>query len=230
MGKINDLKDAALATLKGKWGSFVGLTFIYFLLEFLASGISQFGTTFSGSSFSTLATFFIGAGFLVTLLLLPLSVGYAVACLNASRQDLPAEIGDLFIGYKNFWHVLGTLLLMTLAVLAGFICLIIPGIILALAYGLVPYVLHDNPELSAVETLKKSRMMMDGHKWELFLLELSFIGWLLLGILTLFIGYLWLVPYMQMTVTKFYEKIRSEYEATNTEDVAPDTIEDVEIV
>jgi len=55
-------------------------------------------------------------------------------------------------------------------------------------------------------------MMMKGHKWELFVLELSFIGWALLCVLTLFIGYLWLVPYMQMTITKFYEKIRVEYE------------------
>lgn len=77
---------------------------------------------------------------------------------------------------------------------------------------MVPYILRDHPELSITETLWTSRMMMKGHKWEFFVLELSFIGWALLCILTLGIGYLWLIPYMQMTIAKFYEKIRAEYE------------------
>ena len=59
MGKINDLKDQALATLRGKWGSFVGLTFIYLLLIALAQVLSQYGTIFQGSSFTTLTAVFL---------------------------------------------------------------------------------------------------------------------------------------------------------------------------
>ena len=82
---------------------------------------------------------------------------------------------------------------------------------------MVPFVLYDNPELSATEVLQKSRMMMKGHKWELFFLYLSFIGWVILCIFTLFIGYLWLAPYMQMTEVKFYEKLRAEFEGEEEE-------------
>ena len=219
MGKINDLKEQALATLKGKWGSFVGLTFLYILIAGIASTTTQFGEIFTGSSFTTLAMFMTGSGVLLTLLALPLQYGYYVAYLNSSRQDLPADIGDLFCGYKCFWKVLGTLLLMMLAIIGGFILLVVPGIILCFAYAMVPYVLRDNPELSCTETMAKSREMMKGHKWELFVLYLSFIGWAILCVFTFFIGFLWLTPYMQMTETKFYEKIRAEYEGVGEEEM-----------
>ena len=217
MGYIKDLKDQALATLKGKWGSFVGLTFIYFLLACIASGASQFGEIFTGSSFSTLALIMTSSGLLLTILAIPIQFGFVVAHLHSSRQDLPADISDLFFGYKRFWNVLGTMLLEILVIIGGTILLIIPGIILSFAYAIVPFVLRDNPELSPVEVLQKSRMMMKGHKMDLFLLYLSFIGWFLLCFLTLFIGYLWLVPYLQMTEVKFYEKIRAEFEGVDEE-------------
>ena len=217
MGKINDLKEEALATLRGKWGSFVGLTFLYILLAGIASSTTQFGEIFTGSSFTTLAVIMTGSGVLLTILALPLQFGYYVAYLNSSRQDLPADIGDLFLGYKRFGHVLGTFVLMALAVIAGFILLVIPGIILCFAYAIVPFVLYDNPELSATEVLQKSRMMMKGHKWDLFVLYLSFLGWAILCIFTLFIGFLWLAPYMEMTVFKFYEKVRAEFEGEEEE-------------
>ena len=219
MGYINDLKEQALATLKGKWGSFVGLTFVFMLLMGIATGATQFGDIFTGSSFRTLAIIMTGSGFLLTILAIPLQVGYYIAHLNSSRQDLPAEIGDLFSGYRNFWHVLGTMLLGTLIIVAGCFLLIVPGIIIAFAYAMVPFILHDHPELSVTDTLQMSRVMMTGHKWELFLLYLSFIGWALLCILTLFIGYLWLEPYMQMTTVKFYEQLRAEFEGVGEEEM-----------
>ena len=219
MGYINDLKEQALATLKGKWGSFVGLTFIFMLLMGIATGATQFGDIFTGSSFRTLAIIMTGSGFLLTILAIPLQVGYYIAHLNSSRQDLPAEIGDLFSGYRNFWHVLGTMLLGTLIIVAGCFLLIVPGIIMAFAYAMVPFILHDHPELSVTDTLQMSRVMMTGHKWELFLLYLSFIGWAILCIFTLFIGYLWLEPYMQMTTVKFYEQLRAEFEGVGEEEM-----------
>jgi uncharacterized membrane protein len=241
MGKINDLKDQALATLRGKWGSFVGLTFVYLLIYSLFAFLSMFGTIFEGSSFTGLAAVFSFIGLVVAVLLIPISYGYMVAYLHASRQDLPADIGDLFYGFRDgqFTHLLGTYLLLGLVVLAaavpyiafisimnglemlegrwGFtmfiaLLLMIPVYVVALAYALVPFLLRDKPELSARETLTKSRMMMQGHKGELFILMLSFIGWSILCVFTFFIGYLWLAPYMCMTFTKYYEQLRAEYE------------------
>ncbi|MBR3558555.1 MAG: DUF975 family protein [Bacteroidales bacterium] len=246
MGKINDLKNEALASLRGKWGSFVGLTFIYVLLYVVAQAFAQFGTIFQGSTFTTLTYIFMSVGFVVSILLIPLQYGYCIAYLNSSRQDLPADIGDLFCGYRRFIDVFVTVLLQGLAiagamllsiifiavavglglmeshvVLFTFIAavLMIPGFVLAIAYAMVFFILHDKPELRPVDVLRESRKMMNGHKMEFFLLMLSFFGWMVLAVLTLFIGLLWLAPYMQMTEFKFYERLRAEYEGVPEEEM-----------
>ena len=255
MGKINDLKDQALATLKGKWGSFVGLTFVYLLIYSLCCFLAMFGTIFEGSSFTGLASVFSFIGLVVSILLIPISYGYMVAYLNSSRQDLPAEVGDLFCGFRNFGHILGTYILLGLIVMVTMIpyfvlfviatargmmmeehiglfmfiglLLLIPVYVVALAYALVPFLLHDDPELSARETLTKSRVMMQGHKGELFILMLSFIGWSVLAMFTFGIGYLWLAPYICMTFTKYYEQLRAEYEGVGNDEMPMQ--EDVEM-
>lgn len=246
MGKINDLKDQALATLRGKWGSFVGLTFIYILLYVLACLMTQFGTIFLDSSFKTLAIVTTIIGGVVSILFVPLQYGYYIAHLNASRQDLPADIGDLFCGYRRFADVFVTMLLQWLAIMVAMLpfiifyvvmimkdlyfthtflystitlLLMIPGIVLAIAYSQVPFILHDHPELHPVGVLRESRMMMNGHKRELFLLMLSFFGWMILAVFTFGIGMLWLAPYMEMTAVKFYEQIRAEYEGVGEEEM-----------
>lgn len=73
----------------------------------------------------------------------------------------------------------------------------------------------DNPNLSAKECIKLSNEMMMGYKWKLFVLYLSFIGWALLAVLTLFIGYLWLYPYIYATFAAFYLDVKKNYESKN---------------
>lgn len=248
MGQINDLKDQALASLRGKWGSFVGLTFIYLLLYSIATFFVMYGAIFEGSSFTGLASAFSFIGSILMVLFIPIGYGYIVAYLHASRQDLPADIGDLFYGYSNgqLRRVLGTYILMVLVVMAaaipyvvflvimtmhgqleehnGFfmflsLLLMIPVYVVALAYAMFPFILRDNPELSAREILTKSRMMMQGHKGELFILLLSFIGWGVLAMFTFCIGYLWLAPYICMTYTKYYEQLREEYEGVGEDEM-----------
>ena len=70
-----------------------------------------------------------------------------------------------------------------------------PGIIKSYAYRMVPYILADNPKMDAMEAIALSRKMMDGQKWNTFVLDLSFLGWYLLGILALGIGTLFVHPY-----------------------------------
>jgi uncharacterized membrane protein len=96
-----------------------------------------------------------------------------------------------------------------------FICLwtcllIIPGIIKGLAYSMTPFILEEKPELSAYDAIKYSEKLMKGHKTELFLLYLSFIGWAILCVFTFGIGYLWLAPYIYVTLCEFYEDLKKE--------------------
>ena len=86
--------------------------------------------------------------------------------------------------------------------------LIIPGFIAVFKYSMVNYILVDEPEIGALEAISKSKEMMDGHKLDLFILRLSFLGWILLGLLTFGILYIWLVPYMNVTTVKFYDSIK----------------------
>ena len=89
--------------------------------------------------------------------------------------------------------------------------LIIPGIIAVLSYSMTFYILADDNSIGAMEAIDKSKKMMDGYKWKYFCLGLRFIGWSLLCILTLGIGFLWLLPYMQVSVVKFYDDIKENH-------------------
>lgn len=148
------------------------------------------------------------------LLLYPLTYGLSNAFLSMLRND-SAEGNAL----RDMWHfftrdysrsVPAMLLILVLATLLGIVTLGIGAVILGYAYAMVPYLLRDYPDLTAREALRTSREMMKGHKWDLFVLQLSFIGWFLLAILTLGIGFLWLSPYMEMTQVAFYEDLKAE--------------------
>ena len=86
--------------------------------------------------------------------------------------------------------------------------LFIPGYIKAFSYAMTPYILKDNPEMKNNAAIEESMRMMDGHKLELFMLDLSFIGWVILSILTCGIGLLWLIPYINMAHVNFYEDLK----------------------
>ena len=102
------------------------------------------------------------------------------------------------------------LLVMIFSTLLGIVTLGIGTIVLNYVYAMVPYLLRDYPELGVREALRTSKQMMKGHKWDLFVLDLSFIGWILLGIMTAGIGLLWVEPYMETTRAAFYEDLKNE--------------------
>ena len=117
------------------------------------------------------------------------------------------------IGFGNWGHHVSGMLLVTVFTFLWTLLLIIPGIVKGLAYTLTPFILKEKPELSPNEAIELSMKMMDGHKWDFFLLCLSFIGWYLLSIFTLCIGLLWVMPYQYTTIVAFYEDVKAEYES-----------------
>ena len=86
---------------------------------------------------------------------------------------------------------------------------IVPGIIKSISYSAAPYIMAENPTISAMDALDESKRIMDGHKMDYFVLTLSFIPWMLLGVLTLGIALIYAVPYMDMTLTNFYLSIKN---------------------
>lgn len=97
-----------------------------------------------------------------------------------------------------------------------FIIILLPGctlaIIKSLSYSMTPYILHDYKNLKNNDAIELSMKMMDGHKKQLLCLYLSFLGWGIICIMTMFIGILWLSPYINASLIKFYEQVKDEYE------------------
>ena len=194
-------KNRALASLEGKWSTAVILSLIYFALS---EGISFVVTKPMGDGAISYST----QGFW-ELVCLPLGWGFTIYFLNLIRNsDIKYE--RLFDGYKDFVRVFLAMFLCVLALVIGCLILIVPGIIAALMFSQVEYILKDDKEISAMDALMKSMKMMEGHKMELFWLILSFIGWFLLSCLTLGIGFLFLAPYFNTTMAHYYEDLKAE--------------------
>lgn len=143
-------------------------------------------------------------------------VGYIYYMVNFIN-DKPRKIEDIFHFSKDFGKDLLTGLVTAIFTFLWTLLFIIPGIIKRYAYSLVPMLLTEDKykQLDVTEIIKTSQDMMNGHKMDLFVLELSFIGWHLLAILTLGLLEIWIMPYQQTAVTKFLYDVKTGYEANN---------------
>lgn len=118
-------------------------------------------------------------------------------------------VGDAFAPFRIYKATVGAMLLRDIFVFLWSLLLVIPGVVKRLAYSMVPYIIYENPRLSPTEAIRISRTMTDGHKWELFVLELSFIGWHLLSAFSAgLVGIFWSVPYMGLTHAGVYETLK----------------------
>lgn len=138
-----------------------------------------------------------------------LTPGLALFCLKIVRQEKP-DIIDLFKNYRSYLNVLVAYLVEVVIVFLGLLLFIVPGIIFAYKYSQIYYIFIDNPEISALNALKKSSAMMKGAKWRLFCLHLSFIGWILLCIITFGLALIWIGPYLSISNAVFYENLKEE--------------------
>lgn len=138
------------------------------------------------------------------------SVGYMWYALRLARRQA-CGYANLFDGFAEAGRVLLTGILMGVFVFLWSLLLIIPGIIAAYRYRMAFYILFDNPEVGALQAISMSKEMMRGHKLELFVLDLSFIGWLILVPLTLGILGLWVTPYMTATEANFYDSLNGRF-------------------
>lgn len=195
-----EIKNYAKEKLSGNLGSIWKILIIALGIS-LATGI-VFGILFNNMDVDILDS-------LLGILMMPLGIGTTAFFVSLIENE-NFEAKDLFKYYHDFVKIIGITILMGLIITLGYICFIIPGIILTLSYSLVPIILIKKPELGIVETLKYSREKMQGHKLDAFVLGLSFIGWAILGTLTFGILYIWLFPYIQFTFTKFYLNILGE--------------------
>lgn len=224
-----ELKARSKDQLRGRWGLIIGVLILY---SIIASGIPSalnqmakpaVNISYNFNDYSSIVKAAIeqqqSSNNLLTMfsslwtLLLGgvLTYGLAKFTLNFTGDEEKPSVNDLFSGFKVYFKTLGLYILFGLIIGLGFILLIVPGIIFTYMYSQSFFILAEDNSKSIMECLKESRKMMVGHKFEMFVLQLSFVGWLLLCIITLCIALLYVGPYMQTTMGNFYREVRKDY-------------------
>jgi len=209
MMKASDFRAQARAALQGKWGVAV---LVGFVANILSGGV---GISNSGSvgmegylDFNDHNFWILGLTIMLASVILSLLIGGAVQMGRAhfntkliKGQDV--RFGDLFSQFYRLGSCIWMNLVVGFFVFLWTLLLIIPGIIASYSYAMVPYLMAEFPDLSVMDALRESKRLMQGNKWRLFCMEISFIGWILLGSLA-FIGFLWVNPYMDAARAAFY--------------------------
>lgn len=132
------------------------------------------------------------------------------------KEDV--KISDLFSGFSIYLKILALYITSTILTMIGTYFYIIPGLVISIMFSQAFYILAENEDESIIKCLIKSEKMMRGHKREFLYLELSFIGWILISILTFGIALFWLEPYMQMTFANYYLKLKEEHIRENNDE------------
>jgi len=229
------LRTRARESLAGNWGVSIGTAALAVLLGGTITGSSflpkldvsipvfqelaarmnrtlqmgdwSFHLNFGSTSLFGFAAFLIGG---------VLQLGYAKFLLK--QQDGQAiEFNDLFSEFDRFGTGFAQHFLRSLYITLWSLLLIIPGIIKALSYSMTPFILAEHPNLTASQAIDLSMQMMDGYKMELFILDLTFLGWDLLAAMTLNLGYLVLNPYRNAAHAAFYRQLQVENRYTSYE-------------
>ncbi len=225
-----DFRRIARESLQGKWGIALGTGLVAALLggtigsggasvNANSAGVQQrissgeLESIFYSDTFRLLLPliFIIGAILTVwSLVMLVLggavSLGYAKFNLNLVDGQ-PPRFDDLFSEFHRIWPAFCLKFLMGLFVGLWSLLFVIPGILAAYSYAMAPYILAENPNMTAREAITASKEMMRGNRWRLFCLGFSFIGWAILAALTLGIGTLWLRPYEEVAQAAFYRDL-----------------------
>lgn len=176
------LKAAAKAQIKGN----IGKLFLITLVIALVSCIPLVGT----------------------ILMPAFTLSMAIIYINLTYGQKPT-VGDAFSGVRSTLAAWALMFLTALYTFLWSLLFYIPGIVKAISYSMAPYILVDNPGITVGEAIDESKRITKGHKWELFVLGLSFIGWGLVIAITFGIAAIWVVPYMQATYANAYNALKA---------------------
>ena len=214
----SELRAIARRNLEGTWGISVGVALVAALLGGLIVGTgSNINFNFNEDTVCNLPPIFWTVllplvslagllGIVSFILGGTVELGYAKFLLKQyDRKQL--QFSDLFSQFERFGTGFAQKFLRTLFTVLWSLLFIIPGIVKGLSYAMTPFILEEHPEMTASEAIKASMRLMDGHKMDLFILGLTFIGWQILACLTMGIGFLFLNPYMNAAYAAFYRSI-----------------------
>ena len=184
-----ELKNMAKEQIQGK----IGILFLIFLI------IAIIG---AGSALVPVV------GWFAAIVIMPaFNISLCMIFLRLTKNE-DISVGDAFKGFNITGKAVWLSIITEVFTFLWSLLLIIPGIVKAFSYAMAPYILADNPELTARESLNESKRIMDGHKFDLFVLQLSFFWWYILGSITFGIAYVYVIPYINATTANFYNSIK----------------------
>lgn len=244
-------RAVARNALKGNWGMSVLVTFIAGLLgatvsighNLYTSSITGAGST-GGQNAQAIQTaknppswFMVGLLALLSIIamiaiiysLVVLVIGGAIKLglcnynINLVNRAPQNGLSTLFGRLNTFGKAFLLQLITGVLVFLWSLLLIIPGIIAMYRYAMAPFIMAQNPGVGIIEAIQQSKQMMKGHKWQLFVLQLSFIGWAILCVFTMGIGLLWLAPYIGASNAAFYLHVSGQQPVEQPQPIAQPT-------
>lgn len=195
-----NLRAQAREALKGQWGNAAVAALVVVLMAWACGLIAGLGGKPVGEMISGLLQIFVVA---------PLEIGLMFLFLDVARGD-KVDNDKIWEAFRSYGRYLWGIIVVAFFTLLWLLLLIVPGIIKSYAYSMTLFIMREHPLRDVSDAMDESEEMMRGHKMDLFLLQLSFIGWFLLCIPTLFIGLFWLVPYVYTSVGRFYDTLKAE--------------------
>lgn len=225
-------KSEAKKALEGKWQTFSVCVLIYIAISsvmkapslildidslmsdlsqtYLISKFSYTSSLPSGLELSFISNLLSFVDILATAFLLNhLIYALRAMALKATKNE-EIEVSNIFDGFHNYKNVLMLSLLEGLYIFLWMLLFIIPGFIKAISYSMTHFILAENPDMRPSDAIRESEKLMYGHKWEFFVLQLSFLGWILLSVITLNISSIWSDPYFYTAQAEFYQAIKKE--------------------
>lgn len=177
---------------------FLGTTWKPYALAMLIYMVITLGVSATG--IGSIASLIISGSF---------ALSFAIMSLKAIKGE-GIEVMNIFSGFENFVNALVLYLYQGLIVFLWSLLFIVPGILKSLSYSMTFYILAENPDFKAKQAMDESESLMKGHRWEYFKLNLSFIGWFVLSLLTFGILNLWISPYMEIATAVFYQDLKMQ--------------------
>ena len=215
------LKNMAKEQIKGKTLTLFGIVLVGLIICLVALYIPMFVAIITfviGGAASILGVLLYIVGFVAYIGALGcFSISMVTMYLNLTKGIQP-QFSDLKIGLKNYKSNIILLLLTFLYTLLWMLLFYVPGIIKAISYSMAPYILAENPDMKPSDAIKESMLITNGRKWEIFVLELSFIGWILLSCVTCNLSMIYVMPYMQATYANYYNSIKRNIAITENTD------------
>lgn len=246
----SEIRQEARKSLTGKWGKAALATLVFFVIDYVISFVLNLVPAI-GAIASTIISVPLSFGFIVVVMA-KLKRGEEISYIEFFKNgfDKFAKVWQvtLWIFVKMLAPIVVAIVgaivmtsgvtmsvaesstgsVLTILGVVVYLVGIIWAIPRAYSYKLALYIINDNPDMLAKDAVEKSAEIMNGHRWEFFWLQLTFIGWAFLACLTFGIGMLWLIPYIQVSTVAFYDNLigNNDFEIKNDEPIEENPIQE----